>query len=116
MTARALITPTVALLSLFAFSSGADAGPRVGAELVGHFPAGKQPTTVRLVDNGSQLLVANRGDSTIDVFQAATMEKQRSYPIETVGHGVWGIEAMPSGRELIAANWVGETLTVFDRE
>ena len=111
--------PTLALLALcagLATASSGRAAALVRAELVGHFAAGRQPTAVALVDDGRSLLVTNRGDATVDLFDATTLDRLRHYSTDSVGHGVWDGRVLADGREVLVANWVGESLTLFDRE
>src|SRR5437870_4975087 len=44
------------------------AAPRLTARLLQHVAAGKQPTTCAIADGGATLLVANRGDNSVSVF------------------------------------------------
>ena len=52
----------------------------------------------------------------MSVFNTRTMERERTYPVTAVGHGAWGLALTADGTEAIVANWVGNSLTVFNRE
>lgn len=111
LAARLLGMTVLALLLAAASEAGA---ARLGTRLVGHYPAGRQPTGLALADEGRSLVVTNRGSSTVDVFDAESMEKVRDYPVTSVGHGAWGVAALGAS-EMLVANWVGESLRTFDR-
>ena len=81
--------------------------------LVGHFVTGPQPTTVTLLDGGTRIAVANRGDESVWIYDAETLEVVERYSL--VGkHGVWGVAEVEGGH-LLVSNWKGETLTLLDR-
>jgi sugar lactone lactonase YvrE len=112
----AAVVVLAAVATLAALAGPAQAAPLLNVELLGHYPSGRQPTALTLVDEGRGLLVTNRGDSTVDLFDADTLERRQHYAIDSVGHGVWDGQVVPGRREIVVANWVGESLTVFDRE
>lgn len=86
--------------------------PRLKASLIQHAAAGKQPTTSALVDGGQTLVVANRGDSTLTLFEAATLDAKGS--IAQVGYGAWGL-AEKDASTLMVANWAGSSIALIDR-
>lgn len=88
------------------------AAPHVRATLLHHAAAGKQPTSASIADRGRTLLVANRGDNTVSIFDTATMKLART--ITDVGYGAWGVLAKDDATFLVA-NWAGSTVAVMDR-
>ncbi len=104
--------PAVACLAFALTVATAFAAPT--ASLVGHFQTGPQPTTVTLLDGGTRIAVANRGDESIWIYDAETLEVVETHSL--IGkHGVWGVAEIEEGR-LLVSNWKGETLTLLDRE
>ena len=87
--------------------------PRLKATLVQHVAAGKQPTTSLLVDDGATLVVSNRGDNTVSVFDATTLLPTKT--ITNVGYGAWGMAAKDDAT-LLVANWAGSTIALVDRK
>jgi YVTN family beta-propeller protein len=82
------------------------------AELVGHRVAGRQPTTVTLLDAGRRVAVTNRGDESVWIYDAATLEVVARHSL--VGrHGAWAV-AEPQEGLLLVSNWKGESLSVLD--
>ena len=112
------LVPTVlaATLVACAFGSTAHAASHFDADLLGHYPVGAQPTTVWLSPDGTRLMVASRGDSTVAVFDSESMATSRTYPIEAVGHGVWSAMEDPIHGDVLISNWMGENLRLFDLE
>lgn len=87
------------------------AGPLLKATLITHAAGGKQPTTCAIVKDGAKLLVTNRGDNSVSVFDTATMTIERTIP--EVGYSAWGVVRRPTG-QLLVANWAGSTIALID--
>ena len=87
-------------------------GQRVKATLIQHVAAGKQPTTSAITDGGATLIVTNRGDNTVSVFDTATMDLSKT--IRDVGYSAWGVRPT-SDSMLLVANWTGSSISVVDR-
>src|SRR5436190_16815788 len=84
---------------------------RLRPTLIQHAAAGKQPTSSALVDDGATLVVTNRGDSTVSVYDSVSM--RNSSTIIEVGYGAWGIAAKEAST-LFVANWAGSTVALID--
>jgi len=80
----AVSAPTPVAVAPRAPAAVAAPAQRLRATLIRHVAAGKQPTTAAIVDGGATLLVTNRGDNTVSVFDTATMELSRT--ITDVGY------------------------------
>jgi DNA-binding beta-propeller fold protein YncE len=105
-----LSRPVSAWLALALGTATAPAAP--SATLVAHVETGKQPTTVTLLDDGTRIAVGNRGDESVWIYDAETLEVLAKHSL--IGkHGVWGVAQIGDGR-LLVSNWKGETLTVID--
>lgn len=90
----------------------ATASAAPSAALVAHVETGPQPTTVTLLDGGRRIAVGNRGDESVWIYDARTLEVLARHSL--VGkHGVWGVAQLDGGR-LLVSNWKGETLTILD--
>jgi YVTN family beta-propeller protein len=101
---------SLAALALTLGVSAATAAP--GASLVSHVKTGPQPTTVTLLEGGARIAVGSRGDESVWIYDAATLEVVAKHSL--VGHhGVWGVAEISDGR-LLVSNWKGETLSVID--
>ena len=83
------------------------------ATLIQHAATGKQPTTSAIIDDGATLVVTNRGDSSVSVFDAATLAPGTT--ITQVGYGAWGVIAKDANT-LLVANWGGSTVALIDRK
>ena len=86
--------------------------PHLRATLLHHAAAGKQPTSSAIVDGGRTLLVTNRGDNTVSVFDTATMDLTQT--ITDVGYSAWGILPKDNATFLVA-NWAGSCVAIIDR-
>lgn len=106
--------PALGMLGMLGVTTPAAASTLVRAELLGHQATGDQPTAIRLMDDGRRLAVVNRGDSTIDVYDAESLEPVQHYPVTSIGHGAWDVVELTASGELLVSNWVGEHVTIFD--
>lgn len=98
---------------LLGLAALAPALPAPAAKLVGHFETGPQPTTVSLLGGGRELAVAHRGDESLWIFDAASLEPVARHSV--VGrHGLWAAAEHAPGR-LVVSHWKGETLSLLDR-
>ncbi len=87
-------------------------GPRLAASLVMHVPAGRQPTTCAILDDGATLAVTHRGDNTVSLFHTEDMTLVSTIP--EVGYSAWGVAAAGQDR-LLVSNWAGSSIAVIDR-
>jgi YVTN family beta-propeller protein len=84
---------------------------RPKATLVKHSAAGKQPTTCALSPDGRTLYVTNRGDNTVSVLDADTLELRST--MTDVGYSAWGVLPTADGH-LLVANWAGTGIAVLE--
>jgi DNA-binding beta-propeller fold protein YncE len=84
---------------------------RLTPHLVRHVEAGKQPTTCAISKDGATLYVACRGDNSVSVFDANTMDARA--PFKEVGYSAWGL-AEKDLRTLLVSNWAGSGIAIID--
>jgi DNA-binding beta-propeller fold protein YncE len=101
------------LLGLGALATALPAPAARTAKFVGHFMTGPQPTTVSLLAGGRELAVANRGDESLWILDADTLEPVAKHSV--VGrHGIWAAAERKEGR-LVVSHWKGESISLLDR-
>jgi DNA-binding beta-propeller fold protein YncE len=103
--------PSIALVASLLVAAPASAAQPT-AVLRSHYATGSQPSVAKLLDDGANLAVANRGDNTVSMFRTSDMSLLRTYA--EVGFGPWGMAA-PDAATLVVANWTGERLSFLDR-
>jgi YVTN family beta-propeller protein len=83
---------------------------RWSATFLMHAEAGKQPTSCALMDDGQTLVVSNRGDNSVSIFDTDRLVLKKT--IGQVGYSAWGVQ--PTAAGLLVANWNGSTVTLMD--